>query len=202
MSYTTTKSIFLYSSLLIAVVLFTVQINWRTQPLLPSTLVVTDKSTLAPTPASTSISETKSTFISVQAPVPVLVSAPATNLRTDNLIPLQIGSVVMQASVADTPSSLELGLSDTLNLPNGIAKLFIFRTSEKWDFWMKDMNYPIDIIWLDELKKVVYIKHSVEPNTYPNSFVPSVPAKYVIETAAGFALENQIDVDTLAVFQY
>ena len=146
MSYTTTKLIFLYGSLLIVAVLFTVQINWHTQPLLPSTVVVTDLA-----PASTSTSETKSTFISAQAPA--LVSESASSLKTDNLIPLQIGSVIMQASVASTSSSLELGLSDTLYLPNGIAKLFIFGTIEKWEFWVKDMNYAIYIIWLDEQKK-------------------------------------------------
>ena len=150
MSYTTIKLIFLYGSLLIVAVLFIVQINWHTQPLLPSTVVVTDL-VPAQSSASTSIPETKSTFISTQAPA--LVSESAASLKTDNLIPLQIGSVVMHASIAVTPSSLELGLSDTLYLPNDIAKLFIFGTSEKWDFWMKDMNYPIDIIWLDEQKK-------------------------------------------------
>jgi uncharacterized membrane protein (UPF0127 family) len=74
-----------------------------------------------------------------------------------------------------------------------VAKVFIFDTAEKWSFWMKDMNYPIDIFWLDENGVVVHIEESVSPDTYPTqSFVPPVPALYVIETKAGFAQENNI----------
>ena len=115
------------------------------------------------------------------------------------LTPFMFGSIPLQASIADTDEERAQGLSGTPYIPTGIAKVFIFDTSSTWSFWMKDMNYPIDIFWLDETGKVVHLVESVTPDTYPaNSFAPSVSAKYVIETTAGFATENDIGVGTVA----
>jgi uncharacterized protein len=113
----------------------------------------------------------------------------------NNLIPFTLGRISLLASIADTEAKRELGLSNTKEIPIGVAKVFIFDTSEEWSFWMKDMNYSIDIFWLDQNAHVVHIVESVTPDTYPDtSFAPPVPAKYVIETKAGFAKENNIRV--------
>lgn len=112
-----------------------------------------------------------------------------------NLVSFTIGRISMLGSIADTDAERTQGLSDTKEIPIGVAKVFIFNSSEKWSFWMKDMNYPIDIFWLDENGTVVHVVESVTPDTYPDtSFAPSVPARYVIETKAGFAKENNIGV--------
>lgn len=106
-----------------------------------------------------------------------------------------LGKISLQASIADTEAKRAKGLSDTPYIPAGIAKFFIFDTSEKWSFWMKDMNYPIDIFWVDEAGRVVHVVEAAMPDSYPGtSFVPPIPAKYVIETKAGFAHENNIRV--------
>lgn len=110
-----------------------------------------------------------------------------------------IGRISMQASIADTDAERSKGLSDTPYIPIGIAKVFIFDTADMWSFWMKDMNYPIDIFWLDENGYVVHVVENASPDTYPEiSFAPPVPAKYVIETKAGFAVENNIGVGAVA----
>ncbi len=110
-----------------------------------------------------------------------------------------LGRISLQASIADTPAERAQGLSDTPYIPAGIAKLFIFETSEQWSFWMKDMQYPIDIFWLDEQAHVVHVVESADPASYPDSsFKPPVPARYVIETKAGFAAENNIRVGAIA----
>ena len=110
-----------------------------------------------------------------------------------------LGGITLQASIADTNEERAQGLSDTPYIPAGIAKFFIFDSAQQWSFWMKDMNYSIDIFWLNENGHVVHIVESVSPDTYPNtSFVPPVPAKYVIETKAGFAKGNNIGVGTVA----
>lgn len=115
------------------------------------------------------------------------------------LTPFTLGRISMQASVADTNEERAQGLSDTPYIPIGIAKVFIFDTSEKWSFWMKDMNYPIDIFWLDANGHVVHVVENASPDSYPEfSFVPPTPAKYVIETKAGFAKENNIGVGAIA----
>ena len=113
----------------------------------------------------------------------------------NNLVPFTLGRIPLLASIADTDAKRQLGLSNTTEIPDGVAKFFIFDTSEPWGFWMKDMNYPIDIFWLDDNGHVVHIVEEVKPDTYPDTtFAPPVPAKYVIETRAGFAKENNIRV--------
>ena len=111
------------------------------------------------------------------------------------LISFTLGEITLQASIADTDEERAQGLSDTPYIPAGVAKLFIFDTSEKLSFWMKDMNYPIDIFWVNEEGRVVHIVEAAKPDSYPGtSFAPPVPAKYVIETKASFAKENNIEV--------
>jgi uncharacterized protein len=112
-----------------------------------------------------------------------------------NLVPFTIGRISMLGSIADTDAERALGLSYTTELPIGVAKVFIFDSAQPWSFWMKDMNYSIDIFWLDANGTVVHVVENASPETYPEiSFVPPVPAKYVIETRAGFAAENNIGV--------
>lgn len=106
-----------------------------------------------------------------------------------------LGGISLSASIADTNEERALGLSDTPYIPAGIAKLFIFDSAQQWSFWMKDMNYPIDIFWVNEEGRIVHVVKFASPNSYPEtSFVPPVPALYVIETKAGFAQENNIEV--------
>lgn len=116
-----------------------------------------------------------------------------------NLVPFTIGRISMLGSIADTDAERALGLSYTKELPIGVAKVFIFDSEQPWSFWMKDMHYSIDIFWLDANGTVVHVVENASPDTYPEiSFVPPVPAKYVIETTAGFAAENNIGVGAVA----
>jgi uncharacterized membrane protein (UPF0127 family) len=78
--------------------------------------------------------------------------------------------------------------------------LFVFASPDVYQFWMKDMNFPIDIIWLDANKKVVLIEHDVAPSTYPDSYGPETLTQYVIEIPAGEAKRAGLKVgDTVAL---
>ena len=110
------------------------------------------------------------------------------------LVPIIIGSTSAYASIADSLPELIKGLSDTPSLPDTVVKLFAFGSTGKHSIWMKDMNYPIDIIWLDESGKIVHIVENVSPDTYPESFAPPTPALYVIETNAGFVASSSLSM--------
>jgi len=131
---------------------------------------------------------------------PILSPAEIAQWYGENLIPIKIGTESRLASVADTVTKRQLGLSNTPALPDTIVKLFVFETSSTWGFWMKDMNYAIDIIWVDADKKVVYVAPLVSPATYPTLFKPPVPALYVIETVSGFARTFGIEIGSEVVF--
>lgn len=116
------------------------------------------------------------------------------------LEPLTLAGIPLLASVADTAETRATGLSGTPYLPDGIVKLFVFDDSQTWSFWMKDMNYAIDMVWLDESFTVVHIATEVSPQSFPASYAPPVPARYVIETVAGFTAEAGVTVGSAAIW--
>lgn len=106
------------------------------------------------------------------------------------------GNTAVSVEVESTPAAREQGLSGRVSLPAGHGMLFVFDSDYPWGFWMKDMNFPIDIIWADSSGRVVTVLPSVSPETYntspPQTFKPSLPARYVLEVPAGFAAANNI----------
>jgi uncharacterized protein len=88
--------------------------------------------------------------------------------------------------IADTPEKRSLGLGSRKSLPQGTGMLFVFERAGVHGFWMKDMEFPIDIAWLDEDFCILTGTERVAPDTYPTIFVPESPARYVIEVPSGF----------------
>ncbi len=90
------------------------------------------------------------------------------------------------AFIADTDPERTRGLSDTEFLLANQGMLFVFDSSSNECFWMKDMNFSIDMIFMDASKKVTKIYDNVDPDTYPSSFCND-QTKYVLEVNAGLA---------------
>ena len=88
---------------------------------------------------------------------------------------------------ADTPETRSRGLSGRSELSFDEGMLFVFPEDGAYGFWMKDMHIPIDIIWMSQDGVVVDMAQNVSPDTYPASFFPKTPARYVLEVATGFA---------------
>ncbi len=99
---------------------------------------------------------------------------------------------MISVKIADTPALQGKGLSGTESLAAGEGMLFVFDTPDQYAFWMKDMNYPIDIIWISGDKRIVDIKTNADPASYPAAFKPTLPALYVLEVEAGFALTHSL----------
>lgn len=87
--------------------------------------------------------------------------------------------------IANDAAARTKGLSGRSCIPNDTGLLFVFDTPGIYPFWMKDMKFAIDIVWLDIDKKVVHIEKNVEPSTYPRTFSSTEPAVYVLEVKAG-----------------
>ena len=118
--------------------------------------------------------------------------------RHDQADLLLVNGHTYSLEIADTQASRELGLGNRNALPTNQGMLFVFQNVAPECFWMKDMHFPLDMIWVSSHKKVVHIEHDVSPSTYPNSFCPEAPVKYVIELNAGTsATANINEGDTL-----
>jgi len=96
-----------------------------------------------------------------------------------------MGKTRYAMEVASTEQARRKGLSGRASMPRNKGMLFVFDAPDKACFWMKDMHFALDIIWLDSAKKVVHIEKYVLPATFPHNFCAVQPAKYVIELNAG-----------------
>jgi uncharacterized membrane protein (UPF0127 family) len=101
---------------------------------------------------------------------------------------LDIGTTSIRLIEASTPEARERGLGARDRLDQNVGMLFTFNEPGMYEFWMKDMRFGIDIIWLDTDGRIVTIKRNVAPLTYPKVFGPSAPSLSVIELNAGRSL--------------
>lgn len=98
---------------------------------------------------------------------------------------ISFGDKTYTVYISDTEESRESGLSGWKELTSDEAMIFVFDKEGEYPFWMKDMLFPIDIVWLDSSFKPVHIEKNVSPDTYPKKFVNSISARYVLELRSG-----------------
>ncbi len=115
-----------------------------------------------------------------------------TDAKNTRLLKTSNGSYSLE--IVDTPEKRSLGLGGRKGLDQSRGMLFVFDTPAVQCFWMKDMHFPIDIIWLDTEKRVIEIAKNISPNTFPQTFCPKVEAKYVVELNAGEASRSGTNV--------
>jgi len=126
----------------------------------------------------------------------------ATATTTTGLALLDINAPrgIIHAMVASTSEMRQLGLSGTRSLPKDSGMLFIFPETDFHGFWMKDMNYPLDIIWIDPRNTVTSISTNISPQTFPKVFYPNEKIKFVLELNTGGAHDYGIATGTKLVF--
>jgi len=105
--------------------------------------------------------------------------------------------------LALTPEEKGRGLMHRENLPKDRGMLFIYEKEGEYSFWMKNVLIPLDIIWIDKDKKVVYIAENCRPcpDVPCPSIRPDSPAKYVLEINGGLASEIGLSVGSQLEFE-
>ena len=96
--------------------------------------------------------------------------------------------------IAKEESQILRGLQGRSALASDQGMLFVFSSSYRYVFWMKDTLIPLDMIWLDYARQVVHIEKNVLPckNDPCPTYQPKSEALYVLEINAGLADANQI----------
>ena len=126
----------------------------------------------------------------------VAVAAATTSVQRS----IQLKGNTIQVTVVSTDADRERGLGGHTGLAPDEGMLFVFETDGDYAFWMKDMLFSIDIVWIDASGKIIYIAPSVAPDTYPAAFDPHQNARYVLELPAGYAAAHGVNVgDTVAL---
>jgi len=107
------------------------------------------------------------------------------NSQVYKTIEIKAGERIVLVEVSDTEALRTRGLSGRTSLGEGRGMLFVFDKNERYGFWMKEMRFPIDIVWIDGLKQVIGVEGSVSPESYPKIYLPEAPVLYVLELPAG-----------------
>ena len=99
-----------------------------------------------------------------------------------------INDKTFYVEIADDPIERAQGLMFREKLEENSGMLFIFDSSERHSFWMKNTIISLDIIWIDENLKVVYVFDNAQPCMNEcNSIMPDRDARYVLEINSGLA---------------
>lgn len=113
---------------------------------------------------------------------------------------IEINGVELTVDIADEPQEQTQGLSGRESMAEDQGMLFIFPQSISPGFWMKEMKFSLDIIWIDQNGMIVGIEKNIAPETYPNTFFPPSPIKYVLEVNAGWSDRHNVKAGNKVTF--
>lgn len=104
---------------------------------------------------------------------------------------ITIDNTTLNVQVAETPDQMVEGLQFQQPLPYNQGMIFVFGQPQVVAMWMKDMQFPLDMIWFDSDGNIVHIERNLPPcvgdapcQVYDGG---RQDAKYVLEVTAGFA---------------
>jgi uncharacterized membrane protein (UPF0127 family) len=109
---------------------------------------------------------------------------------------VRIGNATYSVDLAVQPEERQQGLSGREHMATDSGMLFVFEEEQQLYFWMKDMHFPLDIIWIDGQCHLLEVAAEVPtpPPGGSNEEIPRVqspsPARYVLEINAGEASRN------------
>ena len=95
-----------------------------------------------------------------------------------------------KVEIAESGREKAIGLGDRKSLPEDGGMLFVFDEKARPGFWMKDMEFPLDIIWIDEEFRVVGIDENIQPCIEGEEcpiYYPELDVKYVLEINSGIS---------------
>jgi len=104
-----------------------------------------------------------------------------------------IGVHVIDAEIADTPARKQRGLSGRASLGDGQGMLFPYAEPGRHGFWMPDMHFDIDILWI-RAGRIVHVEPDVSKDDPQRVYRPREPADLVLELPAGTARRRGFQV--------
>lgn len=107
----------------------------------------------------------------------------------------------IQTELAVTDKSKQKGLMFRKSMPENQGMLFVFKKEAPLSFWMKNMRFPLDMIWMDSQRKVVDIyEYALPCKDVCKTITPQADAQFVLEVNAGFAKQYGIKIGDILSF--
>lgn len=121
-------------------------------------------------------------------------------IRIVNQPRLTIGNKTINIELAQTEAEHSAGLSGREKLAADAGMLFVYNGYYQPKFWMKDMNFPIDLIWIKDGMITGFEKNLPPEGTQPSrEYQPADFINQVLEVPAGFIDKNRLGIGDRAV---
>ena len=126
--------------------------------------------------------------------------------ETTARVGVMVGGALFQVELALTMPERTQGLSGRPSLAPGTGMLFVYEHEGMYAFWMKEMKFPLDLVWIDADCSVIHITRNASPQAADQTleelptYGPPEPARYVLEINAGEAESTGISVGGRAEF--
>ena len=114
---------------------------------------------------------------------------------------LSFGTEAVKMDALTTKQEQMKGYTNRTRPEDNHGFLYVLDKPSRYAYWMKNMLFTTDVVWLDGQLRVIDLKASVKPETYPDQiFEPIQPASYMLEFPDGFITRNRITIgDTVDV---
>ncbi len=119
---------------------------------------------------------------------------------TSGISAVRIGNQTVKVELADSDPERENGLGGRETIGENEGMLFVFDNEDYYDFWMENMKFAIDIIWINGEMKVVHLKENARPESYPEIFRAEAVSRYVLEVPSGFVRKNGVKIGDAVQF--
>ncbi|OGG95907.1 hypothetical protein A2V95_03020 [Candidatus Kuenenbacteria bacterium RBG_16_41_7] len=126
----------------------------------------------------------------------------AANLKGENINYVFINHYKIKVELADTPQKRGQGLSGRQSLCENCGMLFVFQEPTIPNFWMRDMNFPLDIIWIKD-SAVIGFEENLLPlkdGSSPVYYHPNESITAALELNASWIKNHQIKVGDIVKF--
>ncbi|XLQ19977.1 MAG: DUF192 domain-containing protein [Candidatus Moraniibacteriota bacterium] len=114
---------------------------------------------------------------------------------------VDINGKVFNVKIVQTREAMQKGLGDERMLCDNCGMLFVFDGSDNYDFWMKDVNFDIDMVWIDNYE-VVDITKNVAHNNQFKIINSKKKADLVLEINSGKIEASDIEIGQNVSVQY
>ena len=130
--------------------------------------------------------------------------------KLNNKLQVRVRHLTVFAESAITREQRQKGLSKRDGLPFGEGMFFVFEQSGNYAIWMKDMKFPIDIIWIGDSptgeKKIVDIAENAIPepdkkDSQLKIYKPKSDSRYILEINAGLSRLHNLQVGDSVNFE-
>lgn len=137
-------------------------------------------------------------YIIIFLTIIVIITLIGIKLMPDQTLQIKTKTDIHSISIeiADSPEEQALGLMWRDNLSENKGMLFVYEEEDRPNFWMKNMNISLDILFIGSDLKIKHIEHDVPPckTEECERYSPPIPIQYVLELQSGYTEKYRVEI--------